>query len=85
MLGVAVVIHSLHRDQDHHPARAESTLGSFSGVTVSKERKIGIFLGLLWLRSVSVVGALLQGQGARASCPSFLGGTKSGGTTPPTA
>jgi hypothetical protein len=57
--------------------------GSFGGVTVSKERKIGIFLGLL--ASIGLgVGAFLNAK-ELGELPSFLGGGKGGEATPPTA
>lgn len=54
-----------------------------SGSGVSKERKIGIFLGLLSSAGL-VVGAFLNSREA-GELPGSLGGSKPGGATPPTA
>ena len=56
---------------------------NLSGTGVSKERKIGIFLGLLASAGL-VAGAYLNVKEA-GELPGTLGGKKGGGTTPPTA
>jgi hypothetical protein len=56
---------------------------SLAGTGVSKDRKVGIFLGLLASIGL-VVGAYLNVKEA-GELPGTLGGTKGGGTTPPTA
>ena len=53
-----------------------------AGTGVSKERKIGIFLGLIASAGL-VVGAYLNVKEA-GELPGTLGGSKGGGTTPPT-
>ena len=50
---------------------------------MSKERKIGIFLGLIALAGL-VAGAYLNVKES-GELPGNLGGRKGGGTTPPTA
>lgn len=56
---------------------------SLAGTGVSKERKIGIFLGLLSSAGI-VVGAYLNLK-ELGELPGKFGGRKGGGTTPPTA
>jgi hypothetical protein len=56
---------------------------SLSGTGVSKDRKIGIFLGLA--ASIGLVVGSVMNLRESGEMPPALGGTKSGGDTPPTA